>query len=71
MAFIQMLKPMHLKRETMNNTGNKYFLNVLLSTIEERLKDIEIEYQNPNEKYIALRTILEQIAEQYKKSNNG
>ena len=52
----------------MNNTGNKYFLNVLLSTIEERLKDIEIEYQHPNEKYIALRTILEQIAEQYKKS---
>jgi len=55
----------------MDNTGNKYFLNVLLSTIDERLKDIEIEYQNPNEKYVALRTILEQITEQYKKSNNG
>lgn len=63
-----MLKPMHLKRVTMDNTGNKYFLNVLLSTIGERLKDIEIEYQNPNEKYVALRTILEQINEQYKKS---
>jgi hypothetical protein len=45
---------------------DNYFLNVLLSTIDERLKDIEIEYQNPNEKYVALRTILEQISEQYK-----
>ena len=63
-----MLKRMHLKKVTMDNTGNKYFLNVLLSTIDERLKDIEIEYQNPNEKYVALRTILEQITEQYKKS---
>ena len=63
-----MLKRTHLKKVTMDNTGNKYFLNVLLSTIDERLKDIEIEYQNPNEKYVALRTILEQITEQYKKS---
>ncbi len=63
-----MLKPMRLKKVTMDNSGNKYFLNVLLSTIDERLKDIEIEYQNPNEKYVALRTILEQINQQYKKS---
>jgi hypothetical protein len=68
MASIQMLKLMHLKKETMVNKGHKYFLNVMLSTLDERLKDIEIEYTNPNDKYVALRTILEQISEQYKKS---
>jgi hypothetical protein len=50
--------------------SNKYFLNVMLSTLDERLKDIEIYYSNPIDKNIAMRTILEQISEQYKKSNN-
>ena len=68
MVSIRMLRLTHLKKETMVNEGHKYFLNVMLSTLEERLKDIEIEYTNPNDKYVALRTILEQISEQYKKS---
>ncbi len=68
MVSIRMLKLMHLKKETMVNEGHKYFLNVMLSTLDERLKDVEIEYTNPNDKYVALRTILEQISEQYKKS---
>lgn len=68
MVSIRMLRLMHLKKETMVNEGHKYFLNVLLSTLDKRLNEIEIQYQKPNEKYIALRTILEQISEQYKKS---
>jgi len=50
--------------------NNKYFLNAMLSTLDERLKDIEIHYSNPIDKNIVMRKILEQISEQYKKSNN-
>ena len=51
--------------------GHKYFLNVLLSTINKRMLEVEENYKDERSKYIAYKLILEQISEQYNKSQNG
>ena len=53
--------------------GHKYFLNVLLSNIQKRIIEVETSNEKAQEKVIRYRTILEQISEQYNKSqiNNG
>ena len=50
--------------------GHKYFLNVMLSTINKRMLDVEEAYKDEASKYIAYKTMLEQISEQYNKSKN-
>ena len=70
MVFILMLRQTHLKNNKMKK-GHKYFLNVMLSTINKRMLEVEETYKDERSKYIAYKTILEQISEQYNKSNNG
>ncbi len=70
MVFILMLRQTHLKNNKMKK-GHKYFLNVMLSTINKRMLEVEETYKDERSKYIAYKTILKQISEQYNKSNNG
>lgn len=49
----------------MDNTSEQYYLNILLSTIDERIILIEAGYKTSSEKKIAYKTILEQISKQY------
>ena len=51
--------------------GHKYFLNVILSNIQKRIVEIETSTAKAEDKVIRYRTILEQISEQYNKSQNG
>lgn len=50
--------------------GHTYFLNVMLSTINKRMLEIEEAYKDEARKCIAYKTMLEQISEQYNKSKN-
>tara|TARA_R110002020_G_scaffold158216_6_gene341301 strand:- start:625 stop:819 length:195 start_codon:yes stop_codon:yes gene_type:complete len=50
--------------------GHTYFLNVMLSTINKRMLEVEEAYKDEASKYIAYKTMLEQISEQYNKSKN-
>ena len=54
----------------MNKEGHKYFLNVMLSNINKRIIEIETSKAKAEEKVIRYITILEQISEQYNKSQN-
>jgi len=65
MASIQKLKLMTLNKIKMDNTFEQYYLNILLSTIDERIIKIEDECKTSSEKKIAYKTILEQISKQY------
>ena len=65
MEFIQKLKLMTLNKIKMDNTFEQYSLNILLSTIDERIIKIEDECKTSSEKKIAYKTILEQISKQY------
>lgn len=65
MEFIQKLKLMTLNKIKMDNTFEQYYLNILLSTIDERIIKIEDECKTSSEKKIAYKTILEQISKQY------
>ena len=65
MASIQKLKLMTLNKLKMDNTFEQYYLNILLSTIDERIIKIEDECKTSSEKKIAYKTILEQISKQY------
>ena len=65
MVSIQMLKLMPLNKLKMDNTFEQYYLNILLSTIDERIIKIEDECKTSSEKKIAYKTILEQISKQY------
>jgi len=50
--------------------GHKYFLNVMLSTINKRMLEVEETYKDERSKYIAYKTMLEDISEKYNKSQN-
>jgi len=65
MVSIQKLKLMTLNKIKMDNTFEQYYLNILLSTIDERIIKIEDECKTSSEKKIAYKTILEQISKQY------
>jgi len=65
MVSIQKLKLMTLNKIKMDNTFEQYYLNILLSTIDERIIKIEDECKTSIEKKIAYKTILEQISKQY------
>ena len=65
MEFIQKLKLMTLNKIKMDNTSEQYYLNILLSTIDERIILIEAGYKTSSEKKIAYKTLLEQISKQY------
>jgi len=56
---------MTLNKIKMDNTFEQYYLNILLSTIDERIIKIEDECKTSSEKKIAYKTILEQISKQY------
>ena len=66
MVFTQMLKLMPLNKLKMDNTCEQYYLNILLSTIDERIIKIEDECKTSSEKKIAYKTLLEQISKQHK-----
>ena len=66
MASIQKLKLMTLNKIKMDNTFEQYYLNILLSTIDERIIKIEDECKTSSEKKIAYKTLLEQISKQHK-----
>ncbi len=70
MVFIQTLKQTHLNDKIMSKEGHKYFLNVMLSNINKRIIEIETSKAKAEEKVIRYRTILEQISEQYNKTQN-
>ncbi len=53
----------------MDNTSEQYYLNILLSTIDQRIILIEDECKTSSEKKIAYKTLLEQISKQHKKLN--
>tara|TARA_R110002020_G_scaffold269583_1_gene484883 strand:+ start:188 stop:349 length:162 start_codon:yes stop_codon:yes gene_type:complete len=46
----------------MGKSANKYYLDILLSNIDERIIEIESKYKSSSEKQIAYKTILEQIS---------
>lgn len=50
----------------MDNTCEQYYLNILLSTIDQRIILIEDECKTSSEKKIAYKTLLEQISKQHK-----
>ncbi len=50
----------------MDNTSEQYYLNILLSTIDQRIILIEDECKTLSEKKIAYKTLLEQISKQHK-----
>lgn len=62
MVFTQTLKQTPLNKLKMDNTSEKYYLNILLSTIDQRIILIEDECKTSSEKKIAYKTILEQIS---------
>ena len=62
MVFTQMLKQTHLNKLKMGKSANKYYLDILLSNIDERIIEIESKYKSSSEKQIAYKTILEQIS---------
>lgn len=66
MVFTQMLKLMPLNKLKMDNTCEQYYLNILLSTIDERIILIEAGCKTSSEKKIAYKTLLEQISKQHK-----
>ena len=66
MEFIQKLKLMTLNKIKMDNTSEQYYLNILLSTIDQRIILIEDECKTSSEKKIAYKTLLEQISKQHK-----
>ena len=66
MVFTQMLKLMPLNKLKMDNTSEQYYLNILLSTIDQRIILIEDECKTSSEKKIAYKTLLEQISKQHK-----
>ena len=47
--------------------GYKYFLNLMLSTINKRMLEVEEAYKDERSKYIAYKTMLEHISELYNK----
>jgi hypothetical protein len=65
MEFIQKLKLMTLNNLKMIETFEEYYLNILLSTIDERIIEIEDECKTSSEKKIAYKTLLEQISKQH------
>jgi len=62
MVFTQTLKQMRLNKLKMGKSANKYYLDILLSNIDERIIEIESKYKSSSEKQIAYKTILEQIS---------
>ena len=66
MVSIQKLKLMTLNKIKMDNTSEQYYLNILLSTIDQRIILIEDECKTSSEKKIAYKTLLEQISKQHK-----
>ena len=50
----------------MIETFEQYYLKILLSTIDERIIEIEKRCKTSSEKKIAYKTLLEQISKQYK-----
>lgn len=66
MVSIQKLKLMTLNKLKMDNTSEQYYLNILLSTIDQRIILIEDECKTSSEKKIAYKTLLEQISKQHK-----
>lgn len=66
MVYIQKLKLMTLNKIKMDNTCDQYYLNILLSTIDQRIILIEDECKTSSEKKIAYKTLLEQISKQHK-----
>jgi len=50
----------------MIETFEQYYLNILLSTIDERIIEIEKRCKTSSEKKTAYKTLLEQISKQYK-----
>jgi len=62
MVYIQMLKQTPLNKLKMGKSANKYYLDILLSNIDERIIEIESKYKSSSEKQIAYKTILEQIS---------
>jgi len=66
MVSIQKLKLMTLNKIKMDNTCEQYYLNILLSTIDQRIILIEDECKTSSEKKIAYKTLLEQISKQHK-----
>jgi len=62
MVYIQTLKQMPLNKLKMGKSANKYYLDILLSNIDERIIEIESKYKSSSEKQIAYKTILEQIS---------
>jgi hypothetical protein len=62
MVFTQTLKQTPLNKLKMGKSANKYYLDILLSNIDERIIEIESKYKSSSEKQIAYKTILEQIS---------
>jgi len=66
MVFTQTLKQTPLNKLKMIETFEEYYLNILLSTIDERIIEIEERCKTSSEKKIAYKTLLEQISKQHK-----